>query len=201
MRWPTLTMMFRSSLTGPTAPTAFGTSSPAFPASSASKPGASAPAAVIRPDDTESDTIIIYAPQADSQMINPILVEGRWLEPDDANAIVINTDVLRNEEDIDVGSTITLKIDDKETDWVVVGIARGVLTGPMPLSISTTIGRLTNSVDRAQISQVRLTNRSPENQTRDGPSHRRSLPRQRLPRATDADHRPAAHNHQHASSM
>jgi putative ABC transport system permease protein len=122
----------------------------------------------IRPDDTEGDSIIIYAPKPDSQMINPILVEGRWIEPEDANAIVINTDVLRNEDDIEVGESITLNVDGKENDWVVVGITRGVLTGPNAFVNFDYYGRLTNSVDRAQISLVRLVDRAPENQTEMG---------------------------------
>ena len=119
----------------------------------------------VRPDGTESDTIIVYAPRPDSQMINPILVEGRWLEPGDANAIVINTDVLRDDEDIEVGHTITLNIDDKENDWVVVGITRGILTGSNAFVNFEHYGRLTNAVNRAQISLVRLTDRSPDNQS------------------------------------
>ena len=34
----------------------------------------------VRPDDTESDSIVIYTPRADSEMLNPILLEGRWIQ-------------------------------------------------------------------------------------------------------------------------
>lgn len=124
----------------------------------------------VRPDGTESDTIIVYAPRPDSEMINPIITEGRWIMPGDSNAVVINTDVLRDDKDkdIEVGSVIKLKINDKESEWVVVGIARGVLTGANAFVNFDYYGRLTNAVDRAQISQVRLSNRSPENQSRMG---------------------------------
>ena len=122
----------------------------------------------IRPDGTESDSIIVYAPKPDSQMVNPILVEGRWIEPGDANAIVINTDVLRNDDDIEVGKTITLNVDGKEIDWVVVGITRGVLTGPNAFVNFDYYGRITNAVDRALLSLVRLADRTPENQTETG---------------------------------
>jgi putative ABC transport system permease protein len=122
-------------------------------------------ARLVRADDTESDTIIIYGPEADSKMIQPILVEGRWLREGDANAIVVNTDVLRDEEEgIGVGSTITLKINDKESDWVIVGITRSSLTGANAFVNFDYLGRITNSIDRALISQVRLNDRSLENQ-------------------------------------
>lgn len=122
----------------------------------------------LRPDGTESDNLIIYAPLPDSQMINPTIVEGRWILPDDTNAVVINTDVLKTEGDVKVGSEITLKLNDKETTWIVVGIVRGVLTGSNAFMNFNYYSRVNNAVGRAQISQVRLFDRSPENQTRVG---------------------------------
>ncbi|RIK56381.1 MAG: ABC transporter permease [Chloroflexi bacterium] len=122
----------------------------------------------LRPDGTESDSIIIYAPLPDSQMINPTVLEGRWIVPGDTNAVVINTDVLKTEEDIKVGDEITLKLDDKDTTWIVVGIVRGVLTGSNAFVNFDYYSRVTNAVGRAQISLVRLRDRSPENQTRVG---------------------------------
>ena len=119
---------------------------------------------LVRPDDTESDAIIIYAPESDSEMVQPILVEGRWLQSGDANAIVVNTDVLRDEEDVGVGSTITLNINDKESDWVIVGITRSSLTGANAFVNFDYFSRVTNSIDRALVSFARLTDRSLENQ-------------------------------------
>lgn len=122
----------------------------------------------IRPDDTEGDAIVVYAPGSDTTMLQPILVDGRWLEPEDDNAIVFNTDVLRDEDDIQVGSVVTLDINGKENEWVVVGIARGVLTGPNAFVNFRQFGYITNEVNRAQVSLVRLTDRSPENQIKMG---------------------------------
>ncbi|MEZ4677954.1 MAG: ABC transporter permease [Caldilineaceae bacterium] len=118
----------------------------------------------IRPDDTESDSIIIYAPEADAETLNPTITEGRWLLPDDTNAIVINTDFIGAEEDVKLGDTVTLDIDNKEQPFVIVGISRGALTGPNIFMNYTYFSRITNAVDRAQISLVQLTDRSAENQ-------------------------------------
>jgi putative ABC transport system permease protein len=126
---------------------------------------------IVRADNTESDNIIVYGPGYDSTMLHPLISEGRWLLPDDANAVVVNSDVVGGEEDvkgaapIKVGSTITLKIDDKDTKWVVVGIIRGVLTGPNIFINFDYLARVTNSVDRASVSLVRLKDRSSANQT------------------------------------
>lgn len=127
---------------------------------------------IVRKNETESDNIVVYAPRYDSTMLSPILVEGRWLLPDDGNAIVINSDVVGNEADVadgigadvSVGSTVTLKINNKDTQWVVVGVIRGVLTGPNIFMNFDALARATNSVGRASISLVRLDDRSAANQ-------------------------------------
>ncbi|MCA9925851.1 MAG: ABC transporter permease [Anaerolineales bacterium] len=119
----------------------------------------------IRPDGTESDSIIVYAPEPDSEMVNPILIEGRWLVEGDTNAVVVNTDVLRNEDDVGIGDVITLDINGRESDWEVVGIVRGILTGPNIFTNFEYFTRVTKDVDKAQISQVRLADRSAANQS------------------------------------
>ncbi|MFN2142795.1 MAG: FtsX-like permease family protein [Candidatus Promineifilaceae bacterium] len=119
----------------------------------------------VRPDGSESDSIITYAPAADTKMVNPTLLEGRWLEPEDANAIVINSDVLRSEDDLHVGDTITLNINGYENDWRIVGIIRGLLTGPNAFVNFDYFSRVTNDVDQAAVSLARLHDRSPASQT------------------------------------
>ena len=63
--------------------------------------------------------------------------------------VVINTDVLRNEDDIKLGDTITFNMNGDEMDWVVVGIVRGVLTGATAFVDFDYHARVTNEVDRA----------------------------------------------------
>jgi len=79
----------------------------------------------IRPDDTESDNIVVYGPPTGSPLVHPTLVDGRWLIPEDDNAIVVNTLLLKDEPDIKVGDVLTLKMNRDETDWQVVGIMKG----------------------------------------------------------------------------
>lgn len=122
----------------------------------------------LRPDGSESDSIIIYAPDADAATLNPTIVEGRWLLRDDTNALVVNTDFLGSEEDVGLGDTVTLDIDNKERDFVIVGISRGALTGANIFINYPYFSRITNNVDRAQVSLVQLTDRSAENQMRLG---------------------------------
>ena len=83
----------------------------------------------VRPDGHEGPNISIIAPRADTNLIQPEVLEGRWLLPDDENVIVVNTYVIEEEPDIKVGDAIVLKIEARETTWRVVGIVKGVMTG------------------------------------------------------------------------
>ena len=109
----------------------------------------------VRPDDSESDNIIIYAPPADSEMIKPIILEGRWIRPEDTNAIVINNEVLRTEEDLGIGSRVTLKVDGREKEWVVVGIARAAFPQPNIFVDYDFFTRAVNQVDEGQVVMIR----------------------------------------------
>ncbi len=112
----------------------------------------------------ESDNIILYAPPANTDMMHPILIEGRWLQPGDANAVVVNSGVVEDMNDTGIGSTITLKFNDKEIDWVIVGIARNAMMGNMAFVNFDYFNQVNDEVDRAIVSQVRLDDRSMSNQ-------------------------------------
>jgi putative ABC transport system permease protein len=78
---------------------------------------------IIHPDGSEGEEVEIRAPVQDSQTVEPEMVAGRWLEPDDQEQIVVNEDLLDEEPDIGVGSVVTLKINGLERQYEVVGIA------------------------------------------------------------------------------
>lgn len=75
----------------------------------------------LRPDNTESDIIFLQAPTPGTTMLEPEVVAGRWLLPEDENAVVVSLGVLDDEKDIAIGDSITLKLDGRETEWTVVG--------------------------------------------------------------------------------
>ena len=69
--------------------------------------------------------------RADTDFIAPQLVAGRWLEAGDDDAIVVNTDVIKDEPNLGVGDTVRLKIRGDEKDWQVVGVVTGQLMGSL----------------------------------------------------------------------
>ncbi|MEZ4734960.1 MAG: FtsX-like permease family protein [Caldilineaceae bacterium] len=108
----------------------------------------------IRPGEIDGSEILIIAPQPNSQMIQPTLISGRWLLPTDENAVVVNTEVLKNEPDLAVGDTLVLDIDGRQESWTVVGIARGVLSGPFVYANYPYFAQVTRTVGRAGTLQV-----------------------------------------------
>jgi putative ABC transport system permease protein len=108
----------------------------------------------VRPDDHEGPNIYVLAPRADTNLIQPTVLEGRWLLPDDENAIVVNTYVLKEEPDIKVGDEILLKIEARETTWRVVGIVKGVMTGRIAYANQPYFARVVRFVGRSGSVQI-----------------------------------------------
>jgi len=72
-------------------------------------------------DDKIGDSISLLGPPANSALIEPILISGRWLVPDDKNAIVLSERFLSRFPGIKPGDPLRLRVNGDETDWVVVG--------------------------------------------------------------------------------
>jgi putative ABC transport system permease protein len=84
----------------------------------------------LRPDDTESNFFRVYAVPPQSATIDPQMDQGEWLNGHAENAVVVNSDLLDKEPDIQVGETIRLDIGGREVDSPVAGIIRTDSQGP-----------------------------------------------------------------------
>jgi putative ABC transport system permease protein len=76
-----------------------------------------------------NESINLFAVPVPSQFVNPTLLQGRWLHPNDQAALVINIDFFEKEGDIAPGDWITLKIDGRDTEWQVVGVSTTQMVG------------------------------------------------------------------------
>lgn len=102
----------------------------------------------IRPDGTEGYWVTIYDVPANSEMISPIITEGRWLLPEDQNAIVVNTSMLDQETDIQVGDQMVIRLAGREQPFTVVGIAQALLVGPTAYTNSPYLAEVTRESGR-----------------------------------------------------
>jgi putative ABC transport system permease protein len=73
-------------------------------------------------DGSPPDSLAIIAPPADSDLVKPTLLRGRWLLPGDENAIAVNEAFWDDDPDLQVGDRLRLKIAGREDDWTVVGV-------------------------------------------------------------------------------
>ena len=120
----------------------------------------------IHEDETQSQGIYMIALPPHTKMLNPVILQGRWLMPEDENAVVLNSDVTKEETDIRVGNEITLMVDGRETTWRVVGIVKAILTGPIAYVNMPYYGGLASTVGRARSVQVITEQHDPVSQLR-----------------------------------
>ncbi|MEM7344465.1 MAG: FtsX-like permease family protein [Chloroflexota bacterium] len=116
-------------------------------------------------DGTEStQRVFLYGIPPNTPFIRPTLVDGRWLLPEDQNALVINVDFLAEETDLKVGQDVTLRIEQRETSWRVVGIVTGQIIGPgglmAPLGYTNSayLTQATGQIGRSQRLLVEIKN-------------------------------------------
>lgn len=77
---------------------------------------------LLRPDGSVAESVTLLAPPADSAAVQPIVLQGRWLLPEDENAIAVSDLFWRDHPTLRAGDTLRLKVAGKERDWTVVGI-------------------------------------------------------------------------------
>lgn len=78
----------------------------------------------IRPDGSESNPIFFFAAPADSRMVAPTILQGRWFTDEDANPIVVGVGLLDVEPDLGVGQEIVLKVGGEEQRFTIVGVTQ-----------------------------------------------------------------------------
>jgi putative ABC transport system permease protein len=92
-----------------------------------------APAALSRPNqiavvrtypDGAHGGFSVLAPPANTTLVQFDIQQGRWLQPDDTNAVVLNHSVLTNDPTIKLGDRLSLRINGRLSEWRVVGIVR-----------------------------------------------------------------------------
>ena len=96
----------------------------------------------MRPDGSESETFsVVGAPQG-SDLLQPRIVRGRALRPEDGRAVVVNTDVLESEDGLSPDDTIQLSVNGRTpVPWLVVGVAQRIVVGPVMYADGSTLAR------------------------------------------------------------
>ncbi len=110
----------------------------------------------VRPDGSEGSMVYLFAPRADSKLSPPpAMVQGRWLLPEDENAVVVNAIMLKEEADLRLGDEIVLKLQGKERRWRIVGVCMGVMF-PMAYANYPYVARVTGNAGTADAALVSI---------------------------------------------
>lgn len=115
----------------------------------------------IRPDQIEGNNLVMVAPPADTRLLLPTLVAGRWLLPEDELAVVVNTDVLEDEPDMKLGDTVVFQVAGRKLTLQVVGVVRSVLSGPIAYVHYPYFSRAIGQSGRAESLRVVTENHAP----------------------------------------
>jgi putative ABC transport system permease protein len=81
---------------------------------------------LLYPDGTVADNITMLAPPADSELVDPLLVSGRWIRSDDVRKLAVSEIILKYYPGLQPGDMLRLKVDGREEVWQVVGIFKFV---------------------------------------------------------------------------
>jgi putative ABC transport system permease protein len=73
-----------------------------------------------------AENMNMLAPPAESKLVNPILVEGRWILPGDVKKLAVSEAIFGPFPDLKAGDTLRLRFNGREEDWQVVGIFKFV---------------------------------------------------------------------------
>ncbi len=105
---------------------------------------------VLTEDGSTGTQVSIIAPPANSTLIEPTMTEGRWLVPEDENAIVIGNHLLAERPELKVGDQVTIDIDGEQREWTIVGLYRmgGTAIPPIIYSNQEYFSKVTGQVNR-----------------------------------------------------
>lgn len=73
---------------------------------------------------SDADRFTVVALPADTKMLAPEIVKGRWLQPGDTKALVANDRLAARLTGFEPGASVTLSMGPAQVAWQVVGIAR-----------------------------------------------------------------------------
>ena len=72
------------------------------------------------------ENITLLAPPAESELVQPILVDGRWLRADDVRKMAVSEGLQKSFPGLKAGDTIKMRINGRDEAWQVVGLFKFV---------------------------------------------------------------------------
>ncbi len=124
------------------------------------------PSRLISRDSGRTFEVLVWAPPADSDLIEPVITAGRWLRPEDENAVVITNQVVEKCPDLGVGDEAIIKINEREYAWQIVGVAEMAANVDPPFIYTNyeSLVNMLNQSDKAEEFRFVTASRDPQSQ-------------------------------------
>ena len=68
------------------------------------------------------ENVNVFGPPADSELVDPLLVAGRWIRSDDVRKFAVSEGALEYFPDLKPGDAMKLRIEGRDESWEVIGI-------------------------------------------------------------------------------
>lgn len=104
--------------------------------------------------DGSHGSLALIGPPPTTELVHFPLIAGRWLSPEDTDAVVINHMVLSQAPGTAIGDRITLSLAGRPTTWRVVGIVEEVGSAGVAYVTSEAFARA--AVTRGQVRMLRI---------------------------------------------
>ena len=96
------------------------------------------------------ENLNVFAPPAESELIEPILVTGRWIEPGDMRQFAVSEAIYNYYPDLEPGDRLAIRALGEDETWEVVGIFKFVdREGLLAYAPYEYVSRMTNYANRA----------------------------------------------------
>ncbi len=103
---------------------------------------------LLYPNGAVAENMNVFAPPAESRLIEPIMVAGRWMRPTDVRKILVSEKTLQYYPNLKPGDPIWLKVNGSEETWEVIGLFKFVgqegVFAYIPLEYAEQIANLPN---------------------------------------------------------
>ena len=124
-----------------------------------------ASAEILDEDGVNADNVSIFAPPAESKLVSPLMVDGRWIKKTDIRKFAISESVYDSYPDIQAGDEVLIKINGREEVWEIVGIFKFIgMEGTIAYAPYEYISREQNIANRSASYRVVTWDHTRENQ-------------------------------------
>ncbi|MEO7838372.1 MAG: FtsX-like permease family protein [Anaerolineales bacterium] len=105
------------------------------------------------PDQGHGSLGLSAIPPSTSMLIPPQITEGRWLNPDDIDTVVLPASIRQSMPDVKVGDSVQLSVGDRPTIWRVIGITGG-MGGSCPCVTQMGFERASDRQNQASVVRI-----------------------------------------------